>query len=219
MNSLDSLFIKWRAGVYGGWTVNNKLLVALSEIGAQQAAAIENTASAIEQILDYVATYPNDGILFRKSDMILEAHADAVFLNESQARRRAGAHIFLLENEPKPKLNGPVLTIAQIINIVMASAAEAEMSALFIMAKKMVPLRHTLIEMGWPQPQTLIQTDNSTSVVFTNKTIVNKATKSSDMKLWWLRDKDSQEQFRYYWAPGSEYEGDYSTKHHPPIYH
>ena len=66
----------------------------------------------------------------------------------------------------------------------MASAAEAEMAALFIIAKKMIPLRHTLIEMGRPQPQTPIQTDNSTAVAFTNKTIVNKETKSSDMKLW-----------------------------------
>ena len=73
--------------------------------------------------------------------------------------------------------------------------------------------------MGWPQPQTPIQTDNSTAVGFTNKKIINKATKSSDMKLWWLRDRESQEKFRYYWAPGSENEGDYSTKHHPPTYH
>ena len=62
-----------------------------------------------------MATYPNDGILFRKSDMILAAHADAGFLNESRARSRSGAHIFLSENEPKPKLNGRILTIAQII--------------------------------------------------------------------------------------------------------
>ena len=44
--------------------------------------------------------------------------------------------------------------------------------------------------MGWSQPQTPIQTDNSTAVGFTNKTIVNKATKSSDMILWWLRDRE-----------------------------
>ena len=199
--------------------VNNKLLVALSAIGSQQAAATEDTAGAIEQLLDYVATYPDDGILFRKSDMILASHADAGFLNESRARSRAGAHIFLSENEPKPKLNGPILTISQIIKTVMALAEEAEMAALFITAQKMIPLRNTLIEMGWPQPQTPIQTDNSTAVGFTNKKIFNKATKSSDMKLWWLRDRESQEQFRYYWAPGSEKEGDYSNKNNPPIYH
>ena len=48
----------------------------------------------------------------------------------------------------------------------------------------MIPLRNTLIEMGWPQPQTPIQTDKSTAVGFTNRKIVNKATKSADMKLW-----------------------------------
>ena len=39
----------------------------------------------------------------------------------------------------------------------MALAAEAEMAALFITAKKMIPLRNTLIQMGWPQPKTPIQ--------------------------------------------------------------
>ena len=73
--------------------------------------------------------------------------------------------------------------------------------------------------MKWPHPQNPIQTDNSKAVGFTNKKIVNKATKSSDIKLWWIRDRESQEQFEYYWAPGSENEGDYITKHHPPIYH
>ena len=90
----------------------------------------------------------------------------------------------------------------------MAPEEETEISVLYITAKKMIPLIHTLIEMGWAKPQTPIQTDNSTSVGFTNKTIVNKATKSADMELWWLRDREPQEQFRYYWAPGSKHEGD-----------
>ena len=94
--------------------------------------------------------------------MILAAHADAEFLNESRAISRAGAHIFLSENELKPKLNGLVLTIAQIIKTVMVSAAEAEMAALYNTAKNMIPLRNTLIGMVWPQPQTPIQTDHST---------------------------------------------------------
>ena len=53
--------------------------MVLSAIGSQQAAETEDTVAAIEQLLDYVATYPNDGILFRKSDMILAAHADVGF--------------------------------------------------------------------------------------------------------------------------------------------
>ena len=150
--------------------------------------------------------------------MILAAHADAGFMNESRAISRAGVHMFLSENDPKSKHNGPILTMAQIIKTVTVLAEEVEMVALFITAIKMIPLRHTLIEMGWPQPKTPIQTYNSTAVGFKNKTIVKKSTKSSYMKLWWLRDRESQEQFRYYWAPGSENEGDYSNKHHSPIY-
>ena len=169
--------------LYVGRAVNKKLHVTLSAIGAQQEAATKETAAAIEQLLDCVATYRDDGILFRKSDMILAAHVDAGYLNKSRARSRAGVHIFLSENEPKPKLNGPFLMIAQIIKTVMTSAAEAEIAALYTTAKKMIPLRNTLIEMCWPQPQTPIQTDNSTAIGFTNKKIVNKATKSADMKL------------------------------------
>ena len=93
------------------------------------------------------------------------------------------------------------------------------MTALYITSKNMIPLRNTIIKMGCRKPQTPIQTDKSRAVGFTNKTIANKATKSADMKLWWIRDRESQEQFRYYWAPGSENEGDYSTNTHPPIYH
>ena len=92
--------------LYVGRAVNEKLLVALCAIGAQQAAATEDIAAAIEQLLDYVATYPNDVTLFRKIDRILVVHTDARFLNKSRPRSRAGAHIFLSENEHKPKLNG-----------------------------------------------------------------------------------------------------------------
>ena len=81
--------------LYAGIAVNKKLLVDLITIGAQQAAATEETAEEIEQLLDYVATYPDDGILFRKSDIILVAHADAGFIKKSKSRSRSGAHIFL----------------------------------------------------------------------------------------------------------------------------
>ena len=119
--------------------------------------------------------------------MILAAHADAGFLNESKACSRVGGHIFLLENDPKPKINGLVLTIEHIIKSFMESAAEAEIAAVYITSKKMIPLRNTLIEMGWLKPNLPIQTDNSIAILFTNKTIVNKAIKSADIKLWWIR--------------------------------
>jgi hypothetical protein len=53
-----------------------------------------------------------------------------------------------------------------------ATGAEAELAALFIAAREMVPHRQTLIDMGWPQPRSPVQTDNSTAIGVTNKTIV-----------------------------------------------
>ena len=68
-----------------GHAVNNKLLVALSAISSQQASAIEDTNKANHQLLDYCATYPDDGILYRSSNMILAGHSDAGFNNETRA--------------------------------------------------------------------------------------------------------------------------------------
>ena len=44
----------------------------------------------------------------------------------------------------------------------MASAAKAELGALYLNAKEVVYLDQILIEMGHPQSQTPIQTDNIT---------------------------------------------------------
>ena len=199
--------------------MNNKLLVALSAIGSQQAAATEATNEAVHQLLDYCATYPDDGILYRSSDMVLAGHADAGFANETKSRSRAGAHVFLSENDPIPRWNGPLLTIAQIMKYVVSSAAEAEMTALFLTAKEMVPLRNTLTEMGWKQPPSPLQSDNSTAVGMTNSTLIPKKSRSWDLRLNWLRCREAQLQFRTYWDKGANNDGDYSTKHHPDIYH
>ena len=67
--------------------------------------------------------------------MVLAAHSDAGFNNESKGRSRAGAHLFLSEDEPEPRWNGPILTIAQIIKFVMTSASEAGINALYVTAK------------------------------------------------------------------------------------
>ena len=66
---------------------------------------------------------------------------------------------------------------------------------------------------------TPIQTDNTTAAGVVNNTIIPKKSKSMDLRFWWLKCREAQQQFRFYWAPGRDNWGDYSTKHHPPIYH
>jgi hypothetical protein len=73
--------------------------------------------------------------------MVLCAHSDAGFLNETNPCSPARAHIFLSENKPFTRFNGAILSIAQIIKFVMAPAAESELAALFVTAREMNPHR------------------------------------------------------------------------------
>ena len=132
--------------IYYARDVDNKLLVALRSIIAQQAAATETTSDPIKQLLDYVATYPNDNILYCASDMILAANYGARFYNEPKGCSHAGDHTFLYENAPDPRRNGPVLIIFQNIKFLMTSVSESELVDLFINAKETTkyPLRITL---------------------------------------------------------------------------
>ena len=70
-----------------GRAVNIKLLVVLSAIVSHQALATKEMNKAINQLLDYCATYPDYGILYWSSDMILSGHLDAGFNKETKARR------------------------------------------------------------------------------------------------------------------------------------
>ena len=81
-----------------------------------------------------MSTYPNDGITYRVSVMVLAFHSNEFYLNVSKARSHAGPHIMVSEDVPIPSFNGPVLNISQIIKNVMSSALEAELYGLYICA-------------------------------------------------------------------------------------
>ena len=69
----------------------------------------------------------------------------------------------------------------------MSSAVEAELAAIFLTSKDMLPLHQTLVEMEWTQGQSPIQTDNSTAMGVTNNNISQKRTNSTEMIFHWLR--------------------------------
>ena len=120
---------------------------------------------------------------------------------------------------PNPPLNGPLLIVCKTIRHVVASAAEAETSGIFLNAREAIPIRQTLIEMGHPQPPTPFKTDNSTALRFIQSNIKQKLSKSWDMRLNWLRDRELQKQFYFYWDKGLHNYADYHTKHHNPKHH
>ena len=111
------------------------------------------------------------------------------------------------------------LRICIFAKVITASAAEAELGALFINAKEAVHIRQILEEMGHPQPRTPIQTDNTTAEGVINNKIQPKRTKAMDMRYHWLRDREAQGQFNIYWRPGATSMADYFTRHHAPAHH
>jgi hypothetical protein len=104
----------------------------------------------------------------------------------------------------------------------MSSAAEAELGAMYINARKAVEERIILEEMGHKQPATPVQVDNSTAEGIINKQVQPKPkrTKAVDMHFHWLQDRSiSQQQSKFYWHPGPTNYADYWTKHHPAAHH
>lgn len=205
--------------LFYGRAVDSTLLMPLSAISTKQAAPTEESKRRIDQFLDFVASQDEAVLTYRASDMILAVHSDASYLNEDDARSRAGGHFFLSEDVEFPPNNGAILNIAQIIKAVMSSASEAELAALYINAREAVYIRQILEELGHPQPRTPIQTDNATAEGVINNTVQPKRTKAMDMRFHWLRDREAQKQFRFYWRAGTKNYGDYWTKHHPPAHH
>ena len=139
-------------------------------------------------------------------------------MNQTRVAEPEG--IFFLSNDTLyPANNGAILTIAQIIKNVMSSAAEAELGALYIMAREAIYIRTILAELGHKQPRTPIQTDNTTANAIVNNIVQPKQTKAMDMRFHWLRDRELQKQLRIYWRSGKLNYADYFTKHHPPAHH
>ena len=95
------------------------------------------------------------------------------------------------------------VTVSQIAKVVMSSAAEAKLGALFINCREAVPARPALEIMGHKQPLTPVQTNNTAALGVVNSSIASKRLKSMDMEL--------------HWFPLNL--GDYVTKHHVVIHH
>lgn len=202
-----------------GRAVDGTLLMPISAIASQTSEPTEDTMKQTQQLLDYLATQEEAVLTYNKSNMILAVHSDASYLSEPKARSRAGGHFFLSYDTNNPPNNGAILNVAHIIKNVMSSATEAELAALYIMAREAVYIRIILEEMGHKQPATPIQTDNAMAEAVINAKIQPKRTKAMDMRFHWLRDRECQQQFRFYWRPGKTNYADYWTKHHSAAHH
>ena len=198
------------------------MLPALNEIATQQAKPTEFTKKKCQRLMDYAATYPNVYIRYHASDMVLHVDSDAAYLIAPKAKSRIAGYYHLSDHPNctnQPSLNGAILVECKTLRHVVASAAEAEVAGVFHNAQISLPIRRILELLNHPQPPTPLKTDNSTANGFIHKNIHQKRSKSWDMRYYWLRERQTQNQYNFYWAPGHDNHADYVTKHHPKKYH
>ena len=219
LNKEDTKLVEQVVGsfLFYGRAVDPIILHALNTIANDQNNPTENTLIQVKNFLDYMHTYPDATIRYYASDMILNVHSDASYLTAPKARSRIGGHFFLgkIPVDGKPIfLNGPILSLCTVLRTVAASAAEAELGALFHNAKEAKVIRLILEELGHPQPPTPIHIDNTTVTGIVNNTIKRQRSRSMEMKYFWLLDQKIQRLFKFCYHPGFENLGDLYTKAH-----
>jgi hypothetical protein len=232
LNASDKTHLQEIIGtlLYYARAVDSTILVALGTLASAQSTATQATLQAAEHLLDYCATHPHATVRFQASDMCLHIHSDASYLSESKACSRAAGHFFLsrrprnpnaapASTDPDPPNNGAIHTHSSIMSVVLSSATEAELGALFYNAKDATAFRVTLDELGHTQPPTPIQTDNACASGIANETIKKRRSKAIDMRFYWVKDRIKQKQFIIYWRPGLTNLADYFSKHHSPAHH
>ena len=65
--------------LYYARAIDNTLLVALNMLSQNQATHTINTKQLCTHLLNYCATYPNVGLLYHATDMILHVNSDASY--------------------------------------------------------------------------------------------------------------------------------------------
>jgi hypothetical protein len=182
-----------------------------SQLGSEQAHATEQTAAAVDYVLNYLHNYPNATLVYYASDMQLHVESDASYNSEPGARSRAGG-VFYMGARTDTYVNAPVDETSVRIDAVCASAAEAEYAAVFLNARKACVLRQTLKDMGHPQNATPMSVDNKCAQGLAHDSVKRRQSKSNDTRFHCIRDRVRQGQFLINWGPGVSNLADFFTK-------
>jgi hypothetical protein len=205
--------------LYYARAVDPVLLTAVGDISSSQANPTELVKDMAVRLLQYARAFPNNEIVYRKSKMHFIVQVDASYLSRSKGRSVAGGIGYFGDAEDPTTENGMVYAMSSIIDVVVASAGEAEYGSAFKNAQQSVSLRHIAIAMGHKQPATPILCDNEFAIGLASDSIKQKRSKSIDMRFHWLRDRIRQGQFRMIHLAGKKILADYLTKALPVDLH
>jgi hypothetical protein len=106
-----------------------------------------------------------------------------------------------------------------ILWFVVASAAKAELGALFLNCQKGMIFKLTLKDLCHPQPKIPAHCNNATAVGIAKNTTKWQWSWAMEMKYFWTCEKDAQDVYSFKWYPRMENLVDYQSKHHPGAHH
>ena len=152
----------------------------------------------------------------------MNIHSDASYLSEPNARSHTCGYFFMgsMPKEGQPiTLNGAFHVNTQIMKFIVASAAEAELGALFRNCQDGIMFWTTLHNLGHPQPRTPVHCDNTTAVGIASNTVKRQWARAMEMRFMWVGDKIAQQMYELIWHPRQENLADYQSKHHVGTHH
>jgi hypothetical protein len=202
--------------LYYATAVDMAVLMAPSAIAVEQMKATAKTMGRCIQLLKYLASNSEAKVRYYVSDMVMNIHSDASYLSETKARSRACGHFFMgwmPKNGELIKINSAFYVKATILKFVVASAAEAELGALFHNCQDGIIFQQTLANMGHPQPKTPVHCNNAIAVGIENRSVEGQQSRSIEMRLFWVSDKVAQDMYALSWHPGQDNLAYYQSKH------
>ena len=107
-------------------------LPALNEIASSQAMPSKNTKQKLQQLMDYLHTYPDAFLRFYASNMVLHVESDAAYLVAPKARSRIAGYFHLSAHPNKtnnPTINAAIQVECKTLQHVVSSSPEAEVAA------------------------------------------------------------------------------------------
>ena len=199
--------------------VDGTMLTAVNHIASEMKDTTQQVTDMTDRLLAYTVEYPNNALVLTACDMILHVQTDASYLSRSGARSVVGGLEYLGNKEQPTHINGAVHTFSTILDVVVASAGEAEYGGVFVGGKHAEGSRATLEFLGYPQPPTIILCDSACAVGIANDKVKIKRTKSIDMRFHWIRDRIRQGHFDVQWRKGAHNLADFYTKALPVYKH
>ena len=215
---IDDKAIKVIQGIVGSMLYYSRVtdptfVTSVNDMASEQATPTTKVLLKADRILAYAASYPNNQLVFKRSDMKFQQTSDCFYLSRRGSLSTGGGEGFMGMNDPNSDfVNGSIYEMSKIIDVVVASVAEGEYASVFMNAKKGAWIRVVCEALGHPQSTTRIRCDNECAVGIANDTVKIKRSKSFDMRWHWIRDRIRQGQFSVEWEAGVKNRADFYTK-------